>query len=232
MPPPSPNKRKADLDLLWESEARFSRKKEGRARILEAAAGAFMERGYAATTLDDIAALLGNTKGQIYHYYRSKLDLYFDVAVGALYMINESFGEPVEGDGTRAIDRLRQAVHAISMEIMQNYPFHRVALEATQFQLIGRRSVAQERAQERMSMLQKQWEAKLGRFIQSAMAEGDLYAPSSPLATKAAIGSIVWLIVWYDPKRSQTSEKCERIAAGVADFVIAGLHQRESAGQA
>src|SRR3546814_4492904 len=82
MPPPSPNKRKADLDLLWESEARFSRKKEGRARIPEAAAGAFMERGYAATTLDDIAALLGNTKGQIYHYYRSKLDLYFDVAVG------------------------------------------------------------------------------------------------------------------------------------------------------
>src|SRR3546814_17557222 len=106
-----------------------------------------MERGYAATTLDDIAALLGNTKGQIYHYYRSKLDLYFDVAVGALYMINESFGEPVEGDGTRAINWLRQAVHAISMEIMQNYPFHRVALEATQFKLIGRRSVAQERAQ-------------------------------------------------------------------------------------
>src|SRR3546814_19418890 len=76
-------------------------------------------------------------------------------------MINESFGEPVEGDGTRAINWLRQAVHAISMEIMQNYPFHRVALEATQFQLIGRRSVAQERAQERMSMLQHQWEAKL-----------------------------------------------------------------------
>src|SRR3546814_2008691 len=71
------------------------------------------------------------------------------------------------------------------MEIMQNYPFHRVALEATQFQLIGRRSVAQERAQERMSMLQNQWEAKLGRFIQSAMAEGDLYAPSILLATKA-----------------------------------------------
>src|SRR3546814_7486613 len=83
--------------------------------------------------------LLVNTKGQIYHYYRSKLDLYFDVAVGALYMINESFGEPVEGDGTRAINWLRQAVHAISREIMQNYPFHRVALEATQFQLIGDR---------------------------------------------------------------------------------------------
>src|SRR3546814_16086756 len=79
----------------------------------------------------------------------SDLDLYFDVAVGALYMINESFGEPVEGDGTRAIDRLRQAVHAISMEIMQNYPFHRVALEATQFQLIGSSSVAQERSEER-----------------------------------------------------------------------------------
>src|SRR3546814_16351358 len=101
-----------------------------------------MERGCAATTLDDLAALLGNTKGQIYHYYRSKLDLYFDVAVGALYMINESFGEPVEGDGTRAINWLRQAVHAISLEIKQHYPFQRVALEENQFPLICRRSGA------------------------------------------------------------------------------------------
>src|SRR3546814_19150387 len=125
-----------------------------------------MERGYAATTLDDIAALLGNTKGQIYHYYRSKLDLYFDVAVGALYMLNESFGEPVEGDGTRAINWLRQAVPAISMDTMQNSPFPRVALEAPKSQMIGRSSVAPARAQERQSMLKKQWQVSRGRQIQ------------------------------------------------------------------
>src|SRR3546814_16938968 len=137
MPPPAPNKRKAALELVWESEARFSRKKEVRARILEAAAGAFMERGYAATTLDDIAALLGNTKGQIYHYYRRKLDLYFDVAVGAPYMINASFGEPVAGDGTRPNNWLLQASPAISIENMPNPPSRLVAHATDQCHLNG-----------------------------------------------------------------------------------------------
>jgi AcrR family transcriptional regulator len=229
MPPPPRKKRKAALEPLWESEARSSPKKAGRALVLEAAANAFMERGYSATTLDDIAILLGTTKGQIYHYYRSKLDLYFDVGVGAFYMVNERMSEAAERAGGSAVDRLRHGVHAVALEIMQNYPFHRVALEATQFQLIGRLSTAQERAQERIGALRKQLETTLGSLIGDAVNEGGLYVPSIPLATKAAVGSITWLIVWYDPKRSTPPEKCERIAGGVADFVLGGLQQSDVA---
>lgn len=229
MPSPPRKKRKAALEPLWESEGRSSVKREGRALVLEAAADAFMERGYAATSLDDIATLLGTTKGQIYHYYRSKIDLYFDVAVGAFYMINARVGEAAEHEGLSAIERLRRGVHAAAMEIMQNYSFHRVALEATQFQLIGRRSTTQERAQERIAALRKQLEMRLGDLIGNAVEEGSLHVPSIPLATKAAGGSIAWLTVWYDPKRPTPPEKCERIASGVADFVIGGLCQPEVA---
>ena len=174
MPPPLRKKRKAALDPLWESEARSSPKREGRALVLEAAANAFMERGYAGTTLDDIAALLGTTKGQIYHYYRSKVDLYFDVVIGAFYMINERIGASAELEGGRAIERLRRGIHAFAMEIMQNYPFHRVALEATQFHMIGRRSTAQERGQERIAVLRKQLEMTLAGLIGDAVEEGSL----------------------------------------------------------
>jgi len=49
-------------------------------KIVAEASALFMERGYSATTMDDIAARLGVTKAAIYQYYRSKVDLFAAVA--------------------------------------------------------------------------------------------------------------------------------------------------------
>lgn len=43
-----------------------------RADVLREAEGAFASRGYAGTSLDDIAGALGLTKAAIYHYFGSK----------------------------------------------------------------------------------------------------------------------------------------------------------------
>jgi AcrR family transcriptional regulator len=221
---PAPRKKnKAALTPLWESEARSSPKMEGRALVLEAAATAFMERGYAATTLDHVAALLGTTKGQIYHYYRSKLDLYFDVAVGAFFMINERINPLVEAKGVSAVQRLHDVFRAFATEMMEHYPFHRVALEATQFQLIGRGSVAQERPLARISALRRQLETRLSALIDEAASDGDWQVASIPLAMKGAIGSLAWLIVWFDPKRPTSAGERDTIAIQIADFVVDGL---------
>jgi len=53
---------------------------EVRKKIVAEAAALFMEKGYSATTMDDIAALLGVTKAAIYQYYKSKVDLFAAVA--------------------------------------------------------------------------------------------------------------------------------------------------------
>jgi len=49
-------------------------------KIIAEASALFMERGYSATTMDDIAARLGVTKAAIYQYYKSKVDLFAAVA--------------------------------------------------------------------------------------------------------------------------------------------------------
>lgn len=216
-------KNKATLTPLWESEARSSPKMEGRARVLEAASAAFMERGYAATTLDHVAILLGTTKGQIYHYYRSKLDLYFDVAVGAFYMINERIKPLAEAKDVPAVKRLHDVFRAFAIEIMEHYPFHRVALEATQFQLIGRGSTAQARPQARITKLREELETKLIALIDEAASDGSWQVDSIPLALRGAVGSLAWLIVWFDPKRSTSADERDVIASQIADFVVAGL---------
>ena len=52
---------------------------ESRARLLDAAIGAIRAKGYDATTLDDVCAAAGLTKGAFFHHFRSKEDL----AIGA-----------------------------------------------------------------------------------------------------------------------------------------------------
>ena len=50
--------------------------KEDLSTIYEAALGVFAEYGFKKATLDDIAAELGMTKGNLYRYARNKRDLY------------------------------------------------------------------------------------------------------------------------------------------------------------
>ena len=50
-----------------------------RAAILDHAAEAFAERGYAACSMSDIAARSGASKARLYHYYESKEAMLFDL---------------------------------------------------------------------------------------------------------------------------------------------------------
>ena len=74
-------------NLATAEGSKHSAKAERRRRIiLDAAAQAFMQKGFAPTSIDDVADVLGATKGQIYYYYRSKIDLFFDVHLSAMEM--------------------------------------------------------------------------------------------------------------------------------------------------
>lgn len=54
-------------------------KEEKRASILEGALYCFADKGYAATTIDDIVRHLGISKGAIYNYFSSKEDIYAQI---------------------------------------------------------------------------------------------------------------------------------------------------------
>ena len=222
-PAPTRRKVKAELQPLWETEARSGPKMEARAHVLEAAAAAFVERGYAATTLDDVAALLGTTKGQIYHYYRSKMDLYFDVVVGAFFMVDEKTGPIAALPGLSATERLRRVAETHALVIMSNFSFQRVALEAMQHQLIDQLSPRQDRAMTRILHFRDEYERLIIGLISDGVASGEFGVPSVEFSAKAVLGSLNWLTVWFDPKRTSKPEERIDIAQRVARFVVTGL---------
>lgn len=53
---------------------------EVRKKIVAKASALFMEKGFSATTMEDIAGQLGVTKAAIYQYYPSKVELFASVA--------------------------------------------------------------------------------------------------------------------------------------------------------
>lgn len=59
------------------AKPRFQRRKEDRpAEITEAAMGAFAEKGFAATKVEDVAKRAGVSKGLLYLYFKTKEDLF------------------------------------------------------------------------------------------------------------------------------------------------------------
>lgn len=89
---------------------RLLRKDERRAQLMRAAAHTFLKGGFAATSLDDIAAQAGVTKMIIYRHFDSKRDLYHAVLVDTRARIRARIGPTEEfGPGT-----VRQLVLAAS----------------------------------------------------------------------------------------------------------------------
>jgi AcrR family transcriptional regulator len=85
--------------------------KERRAQIIEAALNRFMRQGYNNTTMDDIVAESGLSKGTLYWYFDSKDDLFNAAMMSVLEDIGQEALENVSGCSTAA-DKLRATARA------------------------------------------------------------------------------------------------------------------------
>src|ERR1700744_1000983 len=82
-----------------------------RSEILDAAAACFSKTGFSATSIDDIADQLTATKGMVYHHYRSKAELFFDVHVCAMEMDFAAI-EAAAARGSSSFERLELMAYA------------------------------------------------------------------------------------------------------------------------
>ena len=80
-------------------------------QTLEAARILFAERGFAAVTMDDIAAAVGVTKPLLYTYFGNKEGLYLACMEPAAAALVDTVAAAVEATETRA-ETLRAGVHA------------------------------------------------------------------------------------------------------------------------
>lgn len=100
----------------------MSKKKSTKSRIVEAAWKLFQEKGYDETTIEDIIALSGTSKGTFYHYFAGK-----DTLLSSLSELFDSYYEelvPNIDPEMNAVDKLilmcRQVHRIIGEQIQPN----------------------------------------------------------------------------------------------------------------
>jgi AcrR family transcriptional regulator len=198
---------------------------EGLLEILDAAADCFMRRGFDATSIDEIAAKLGSTKGRIYHHFRSKADLFFEVFSLSMVTRLTAVMAAYRTKGTGA-ERLSRMAHAHLMNMMENVPYQRVANQG--IELLGHGALTpeqRERLQE-IAASQVSYEDLFKDVMRDGIADGSLSVADIALASKAIFGAMNWLSKWYSPAPDESEADRDYIATTIAATFMQGMLSR------
>jgi AcrR family transcriptional regulator len=193
----------------------------GRQDILEAAAVAFTRNGYDATTIDDIADELRATKGRVYHYYRSKADIFLDVVLTGIRDLLAEVRPLAEADGD-AVERLERMVRRHAAMMMTRNAFQRVAVQAVEMRRLGQ-GPRYESLHDIVGM-RDEYEQLFADVVAEGQREGALRGTDPRLATKPVLGALNWITVWYDPELAG-DDGIGQIADEYAEFVVGGLRK-------
>ena len=195
---------------------------EARADLLSAAAKAFAERGFAATSIDDVARRLGATKGLVYHYYRSKSDLFFDVCLTGMALDFAAIEAPAAATD-RAISRLAAMALSHIRVMMEKIDFQHVILQGVSLHLSGPTTPRDRETLARLIAERDRYETLFRGVIEAARREGDLADDCDlSIAGKAFLSTVNSPVFWYRERDGETTSDREAIARDLAIFALAG----------
>jgi AcrR family transcriptional regulator len=190
-----------------------------RQEILDAAARIIFEKGYEATTTQDIADAVGLLKGSLYYYIDSKEDLLFEI-------IRESH----EG-ALAALDRVRQAQgDALArLELLIKAHVDHFAKNLTKATVFFRE--ARLLSEDRRAVITEEGDAYLD-FLRELLREGQAAGTiprdlDVPLVAIGITGMLNSMSIWYHPDGRLTADQ---IGEEFARLVIHGVVGTTSTG--
>jgi AcrR family transcriptional regulator len=178
--------------------------------LLDGAVALFNERGYEATSMDELAARLGVTKSAIYHHVPSKVELLrlaLDRALDALFALTEETGATTGP----AIDRLEYVVRGSVRVLAAELPFVTLLLRLRGNSEVERTALHRRREFDRV----------VTGLVRAAEHEGDVRADVDPaVISRLLFGTVNSLTEWYRPDRGLTADD---LADAVVAITFAGL---------
>lgn len=190
--------------------------------ILDAAAQAFSERGYAATSIDDVADVLGCTKGRIYHYFRTKGELFIGIHHQGLQWALEAVGPSAQRSDLDPAEKLRAMLHGHAMHMIEHYTY----TGAAQFQIelsLANEGRSKDAAMAEILKMRRKFEDYYLTVVKEGIAAGAFRDTDAHLVVKALLGSVNWMHVWYRPAARENAAQREHIASVLADTGVSSL---------
>ena len=188
-----------------------------RTLILRRAAALFAAQGYAATSMNQVAAACGVSKAALYHYVRDKNELLARVAEAHVLRLATLVDE-VLAEGQSPPERLRMLIVRFVREYASAENEHRVLTED-----VGLLDPAM---RERVLGLQRGVVAAFAETVAQLRPDLEQAALHKPL-TMLLFGMINWLHTWFRPGQPMSHDQMGPL---VADLFLGGLAVLAQAG--
>jgi AcrR family transcriptional regulator len=190
---------------------------DSRQEILRTAARLFQQRGYDATSMNDVAAALKLSKGGLYHHFQSKDEILFEIMDHAMEITQERVLNPVRliddpDERLRALIRLHIEVvlsprdREITVMLHENHPLPPAL-----------RKRINTRKKEYIHFVEGLIAEVQGQRNRTRQTKG---AVSPRAAAFALLGMINWIYQWYKPEGDL---QANNLAPQFTDLVFGGI---------
>jgi AcrR family transcriptional regulator len=185
---------------------------ETRRRQIEAAASAlFRERGYAATSVRDIARAVSMQGGSLYAHVASKEDVLWAIVERAAERFDRA-ATSATADAPSATEALRRLVRAHVEVVTDDLGNAASFLHEWRFLSLDRREAVGER--------RDRYEARFRAVIRDGMATGEFAPTDERLASTFILSALNGIAAWYRPDGALDPQA---IADRYSDLALAGL---------
>jgi AcrR family transcriptional regulator len=181
---------------------------DSRQEILRTAARLFQQRGYDATSMNDVAAALKLSKGGLYHHFQSKDEILYEIMNHAMEITQQRVLDPVRGiadaeERLRALIRLHIEVvlsprdREITVMLHENHPLP----PSLRKRINGRKKDYVHFLEKLMGEVQEKAQEKAREKGQGNHRSIGAKGKVSPRAAAfALLGMINWIYQWYKPE--------------------------------
>jgi AcrR family transcriptional regulator len=186
-----------------------------RDEILEAAAQIIREKGFHATSMQDIAAAVDLRKASLYHHVSSKQEILVDLLDKALDILILNMEDVIQQDAP-AEEKFRLAMRSYLTTLTENLGLSSVLL-------LEHRSL-ENKFRQRHVPQRDRYEKYWQEIIQEGIDQGVFDFPEPDMAVKAILGVANWTIMWFNPGGRLSATE---IADLSADLILNGLFERK-----
>jgi TetR/AcrR family transcriptional regulator, cholesterol catabolism regulator len=159
-------------------------------QIYRVAAQIMCQKGFEATSMNDIAEAVGLTKAGIYHYIRGKEDLLFEIMTFAMDSVDAEVIRPSMAIAD-AEERLRTMIARHARRIIEVGGAVTILLEEMAALTPAHRRIITDRKRAYFELVK--------RTLEQLAAEGKLRPVNPSVAAFSLFGMVLWISRWYRP---------------------------------
>jgi AcrR family transcriptional regulator len=190
-----------------------------RNQLIDKAAELFAKRGYARTTINDIAEELGLKRSSLYHYFRNKEEILDALIEEQTVAPSQMLQGLIDDASLPVLEKVRRAFsESISRKLSESARFR--VLDQIEFEMPAHQASQHKRMKRQVLELWSQ-------LVSEGIASGDLRDVDSRMAAFAVLGIANWTAWWYSSSGKLTPTQ---IAETMTDIGLFGLaRNREDA---